>query len=255
MGETEGTRNESGQAPSGNATEFPPSGTDGRLHLLLVATGSVAAIKIPNIIQALAPHTHKLSIRLILTTSAKHFLGGQAEEQPHYASLLSFPGVEAIYDDASEWGPEPWRRGGPVLHIELRRWADIMVIAPLSANSLAKLANGMSDNLALSVCRAWDTDGQVDGRRKRILVAVAMNTAMWRHPATARHIKVLEEDWGVKKNEETGEETGWIEVLQPQATKLLACGDLGSGAMMEWTEIVKIVEDRLGLKRNQGTVG
>ncbi|CAG9997573.1 unnamed protein product [Clonostachys byssicola] len=255
MGETEGKRNDSGQVLRGNATEFPPSGTDDRLHLLLVATGSVAAIKIPNIIKALAPHTHKLSIRLILTTNAKHFLGGQATEQPHYTSLLSYPGVEAIYDDASEWGPEPWRRGGPVLHIELRRWADIMVIAPLSANSLAKLVNGMSDNLALSVCRAWDTDGQVDGQRKRMLVAPAMNTAMWRHPVTERQIRVLEEDWGVRTNEETGEETGWIEVLQPQATKLLACGDLGSGAMMEWSEIVKIIEARLGLERSEGSEG
>ncbi|KAH8705461.1 putative flavoprotein [Talaromyces proteolyticus] len=225
---------------------------DGRMHLLLGATGSVATIKIGNIISALAPHVHKskLSIRVILTTNAQHFLRGQSTEQPTVASLRSLPGVEAVYDDSDEWGPEPWRRGSDILHISLRRWADIFVIAPLSANTLAKLANGFSDNLLTSVCRAWDTDGQVDGKRKRILIACAMNTAMWRHPVTAKHLSVLEKDWGAMKNESTGEETGWYEVLQPQATKILACGDVGIGAMMEWTEIVKIIENRLGLSDN-----
>lgn len=225
-------------------------GDDNRTHLLLAATGSVATIKISNIIRALAPHAHKLSIRVIFTTNAKHFLAGQSAEQPTVSSLSSLPGVEAVYDDSAEWGPEPWRRGADILHISLRRWADILVIAPLSANTLAKLANGLSDNLLTSVCRAWDTDGQVDGRRKRIVVAPAMNTAMWRHPVTAKQIRVLEEDWGVRRDEETGEETGWFEVLAPQATKMLACGDSGSGAMMEWTEIVKVIEHRLGLVDN-----
>lgn len=97
------------------------------------------------------------------------------------------------------------------------------------------------------MCRAWDTDGEVDGKRKRIIVALAMNTAMWRHPVTAKQVKILEEDWGVKKDEATGQETGWFEVLRPQATKILACGDVGIGAMLEWTQIVKIIEDRLEL--------
>ncbi|CAG8898660.1 unnamed protein product [Penicillium egyptiacum] len=214
-----------------------------RIHLLLAATGSVATIKIANIISALSPHTHKLSIRVILTTKAKQFLAGQSAEQPTVSSLISLPGVEAVYDDDAEWGPEPWCRGVDILHISLRRWADILVIAPLSANTLAKLANGLSDNLLTSVCRAWDTDGQVDGKRKRIVVAPAMNTAMWRHPVTAQHIRLLDVEWGVSK----GEETGWFEVLQPQSSKVLACGDVGSGAMLEWTEIVKVIEDRLGL--------
>ena len=224
--------------------------SDNRIHLLLAATGSVATIKIPNIISALTPHLDKLAIRLILTTNAKNFLSGQSAEQPSFSSLKSLPGVEAVYEDADEWGPEPWRRGGDILHISLRRWADLLVIAPLSANTLAKLANGLSDNLLTSVCRAWDTDGQIDGKRKRIIVAPAMNTAMWRHPATAKQIRVLEEDWGVRTDQTTGEETGWFEVLQPQASKVLACGDVGGGAMLEWTEIVKIIERRLGLTQN-----
>ncbi|KAK1771929.1 flavoprotein [Phialemonium atrogriseum] len=189
--------------------------------------------------------------QVILTSNAQHFLAGQSAEQPPVSSLLSLPGVEAVYDDSAEWGPQPWRRDADILHISLRRWADILVIAPLSANTLAKLVNGLCDNLLTSVCRAWDTDGQVDGQRKRIVVAPAMNTAMWRHPVTAKLIRVLEEDWGVRRDEETGEETGWFEVLPPQATKVLACGDVGSGAMMEWTEIVKVIEDRLGLRGDE----
>lgn len=223
------------------------SSSDGRAHLLLAATGSVATIKIVQIINALGRHAHKLSIRVIFTSNAERFLNGQSDEQPNSASLRTLPGVEAVYGDRSDWEPTPWRRGDDVLHISLRRWADLLVIAPLSANTLAKLVNGLSDNLLTSVCRAWDTDGQVDGRRKQILVACAMNTAMWRHPVTAKQIRVLEEDWGVRKKDETGEETGWYEVLPPQTTKALACGDVGVGAMTEWTEIVKIIENRLAL--------
>lgn len=93
--------------------------------------------------------------------------------------------------------------------------------------------------------RAWDTTGKVDGvtgmmvvqaNKKQVLVAPAMNTAMWLHPVTKVQIGVLEE-WGCE---------GWIEVLRPQE-KELACGDVGDGAMMEWTKIVKVIEEKLGL--------
>ena len=69
-----------------------------------------------------------------------------------------------------------------------------------------------------------------------------MNTAMWRHPITAKQVRVLEDEYGVGN----ADGTGWFEVLAPQK-KTLACGDVGDGAMMEWTEIVRVVEERLGL--------
>jgi phosphopantothenoylcysteine decarboxylase len=81
-----------------------------------------------------------------------------------------------VYQDEDELA-ESWTRGTGILHINLRKWCDILVVAPLSANTLAKIVNGMSDSLLTSVVRAWDTTGMVDGRRKRILVAPAMNTA------------------------------------------------------------------------------
>lgn len=154
----------------------------------------------------------------------------------------------------------------------------MLVIAPLGANTLAKIVGGFADNLLLSVIRAWDTTGiidplrlppsssqasgtagAVDGgngevvnggqgsslpKRKRIIVAPAMNTAMWRQPVTKRKIRVLEEEWGVEGEKSGGE--GWFELLYPME-KELACGDVGDGAMKDWREIVKVIEERLDL--------
>ncbi|KAI0018773.1 flavoprotein [Xylariomycetidae sp. FL0641] len=296
------------------------SHSDGKRHLLLAASGSVATIKLPQIITALgssssSSSSSSLSIRVLLTPSAARFLAGQSPEQPSVSSLRALPGVDGVYADADEWR-EPWARGRGILHIELRRWADMLVIAPLSANSLAKIAGGFADGLLSSVVRAWDAWAELDsdlldggateeeddgngaaavmgdadglgdggdgegGRRRRrrrqkkkklILVAPAMNTAMWRHPVTGKHLRVLEGEWGVdatltrtgtnthtdanntddeKKKKGDGDhdhDKGWFEVLRPQQ-KRLACGDVGDGAMMEWTEIVAVVRERLGLE-------
>ncbi|RYP20321.1 hypothetical protein DL765_002884 [Monosporascus sp. GIB2] len=305
--------------------ELTASLRDNKKHLLLAASGSVATIKLPNIIQALSSHSN-LSIRVLLTPSASRFLAGQSAEQPTPASLSTLPNVDGVYGDTDEWR-EPWTRGNAILHIELRRWADILVIAPLSANTLAKVVNGMADSILTSVVRAWDARGELDSdalalrggnggevagaevpgeaeassssaagsssqmltagrsqveggtgsgnggrsrrKKKRIVVAPSMNTAMWRHPITAKQIRVLENEWGVGRdkdgrdadadggasqprhcgggNEDDGDEgDGWFEVLRPQS-KLLACGDRGDGAMCEWTEIVRVIEDRLSL--------
>ncbi|KAF2185639.1 flavo protein [Zopfia rhizophila CBS 207.26] len=234
---------------------------DDKIHLLLCASGSVAAIKQSNVITALSKH-QSLSIRLIFTSSATNFLAGQSSEQPSLQSIASLPNVDGIYFDEDEWR-DPWVRGNKILHIELRRWADIMVIAPLSANTLAKIVSGWSDNLLLSVVRAWDTTGELDPvteiprlarpreegdteirKVKRIVVAPSMNTAMWKQPVTKKQIRMLEEEWGFANG-------GWFEVLQPME-KELACGDVGGGAMRDWREIVKVIEDRLGLNGNTG---
>jgi len=314
--------------------------SDNKIHLLVAASGSVATIKLPLIVKTLSekyaqPHNSPqpsssspqqqqqdgttstttsdtssppshggLSIRLLLTPSASRFLAGQSAEQPHLQSLLSIPGVDGIHLDEDEWR-EPWKRGNAILHIELRRWADMLVIAPLSANTMAKVVNGFADGILTSVVRAWDARGELDSdvvrgvgadassidiagarqrrsRKKRIIVAPAMNTAMWRHPVTAKQLRVLEEEWGVGPADDiqsrTGDDNalssepkndvedvdrslvhlagnsseeqkrdGWFEVLRPQH-KVLACGDVGDGAMMEWTEIVAVIEARLGLR-------
>ena len=82
-----------------------------------------------------------------------------------------------------------YQRGDSVLHIELRKWADILVIAPLDANTLAKLAVGLCDNCLTCVWRAWDP-------ARAVGLAPAMNTLMWEHPFTRRHLRSLAADAG-----------------------------------------------------------
>ncbi|KAL2178031.1 flavoprotein [Thermothelomyces heterothallicus CBS 202.75] len=253
MSQSTSNKNDSHPGPSqlSPIESLAATRNDGKKHLLLAASGSVATIKLPVIIKALAKYEGVLSIRIVLTESATHFLAGQSSEQPTVASLLELPNVEAVYRDHDEWGPQSWRRGASILHIELRRWADLLVVAPLSANTLAKVVNGMSDNLLTSVIRAWDTDSSIDMKKKLILVAPAMNSAMWRHPITAKQIRVLKEDWGVKEEPASGvgdslSNIGWFKVITP-ISKTLACGDTGAGAMASVDTICEEIEQSLGL--------
>lgn len=213
---------------------------DGKYHLLLAASGSVATIKIPNIAQALGQRD-KLSIRIILTECASQFLGGQSDEQPRWQSLEQLPNVDAVYHDHDEWNI-PWTRGAPILHIELRRWADALLVSPLSANTLSKVANGISDNLLTSVIRAWQVEPSNEGHspnpiQRKIFLAPAMNTAMWRHPISKHHLRDMTDDGLLH----------WIEILPP-IEKTLACGDTGDGAMCQWQEIVRRVENHIDLQ-------
>ncbi|EGX93912.1 phosphopantothenoylcysteine decarboxylase [Cordyceps militaris CM01] len=213
------------QPPSESpAASVAASQSDGKQHLLVAASGSVATIKLPEIISALSSR-QRLSIRIILTKSATHFLAGQATEQPSLESLSRLPNVDGLYIDEDEWTSPGWTRGASILHIELRRWADVLFVVPLSANLLARIAAGMCDDLLSSVIRAWDT------RRAAIVVAPSMNTLMWEHPLTEQHLSMLR-SWP------------WFHILLPQP-KALACGDVGQGAMREWQEIVVDVKQRL----------
>lgn len=218
---------------------------DGKLHILLAASGSVATIKLSNIAEALGHHRN-VSIRIIVTQSAEKFLIGQSLEQPALESLRQTPGVDAIYRDEDEW-KNPWVRGDPILHIELRKWAHLLLIAPLSANTMAKMIAGIADNLLLSVIRAWDTTGVVDfdlkDKKPLVFVAPAMNTAMWSHPVTGKQLTILRNEWGWSSSNKDG----WVCILPP-IEKSLACGDTGNGGMMDWRDIVESVEDYTGLK-------
>jgi phosphopantothenoylcysteine decarboxylase len=217
-------------SPRGPAAAVAAAIDDGKAHLLLAASGSVASVKLPLIISALKHHTN-LSIRVILTKSAAHFFTGQSSEQPTVAALASLPNVDAVHRDEDVW-VEPWTRGMNIPHIELRRWAHLLVIAPMSANLLAKMTGGLCDDLLTNVVRAWDV-GSSDPKTATIIVAPAMNDRMYTHPLTAKQLAILEE-WG------------WVEVLTPQM-KLLACGDVGQGGMCDWNEIVDVIEKRLAL--------
>lgn len=217
---------------------------DNKAHILLAASGSVATIKLPNIAKALCLHEN-VSVRIIVTQSAERFLTGQSQEQPSLECLDDIEGVDGIYRDADEWST-PWTRGESILHIELRKWAHILLVAPLSANTMAKMTMGIADNLLLSVMRAWDTTGLVDvglkPRRPMIVVAPAMNTAMWKHPVTENQLRILQNEWGWNATNANG----WVTVLHP-VDKSLACGDVGTGGMKDWREIVHAVREHLSL--------
>lgn len=165
-------------------------------RILLAASGSVAAIKFGNLCHCFSEWAE---VRAVATKSSLHFIDRAA-----------LPKDVIFYTDEDEWAT--WNKiGDSVLHIELRRWADIMVIAPLSANTLGKIAGGLCDNLLTCIVRAWDYN-------KPLFVAPAMNTFMWNNPFTERHLMSIDE-LGIS--------------LIPPVSKRLACGDYGNGAMAE----------------------
>ncbi|KPI90375.1 hypothetical protein ABL78_0451 [Leptomonas seymouri] len=157
-------------------THIPSEEEYPSVHLLLLVTGSVAAIKTGLLLDQLS--TERCNIRIAATKAASHFL---RRAQP---SQTGIP-FQSIITDEQEWAE--WQAlNDAVVHIELRRWADLVVIAPLNANTLAKVATGICDNLVSSVMRAWEI------RVKPVIVCPAMNTAMWTHPLTSIHLSQLE---------------------------------------------------------------
>jgi phosphopantothenoylcysteine decarboxylase len=199
-------------------------------NVLLGATGSVAAIRVPELYRQLRLAGH--AVKVVTTRAALYFFDP--------ASLD--PG--AVVRDEDEWpgrnAGRLWQRDDPVLHIELRRWADLFAVAPLDANTLAKLANGLSDNCLTCVWRAWDA-------ARPVVLAPAMNTLMWQHPLTGRHLRQLASDNGggdVPRGVDLDGVVAWINehcprlrIVGPQS-KRLACGDVGPGAMADVAEIV-----------------
>jgi len=205
----------------------------------------VASIKVPLMVAELSKHPD-VAVQVAATTSSLTFytseevlsqarqaraqapLEDRADDDadPTYNSTSRFGIVDVdvdVWTDAHEWGV--WRKiGDPILHIELRRWADIVLVAPCSANMLAKISNGICDNLATSILRALPPTTLT-------YIFPAMNTAMYLHPLTAKQLRIVTDEIGYK-------------VVGPQPGKNLACGDVGPGAMTEWKEIVQLVVDQ-----------
>ncbi|CAL8068750.1 unnamed protein product [Calicophoron daubneyi] len=194
---------------------WPPDSD--KLNVLLAVTGSVAAIKTPELVAKLIEANY--NIQVVATTISLQFFKRDD---------LSVP----VFTDENEW--TTWsKRGDKVLHIELRNWADILLIAPLSANTLAKLAYGMADNLVTTIARAWwwVSENQRSGDLlKPVYFAPSMNTGMWEHPFTSEQINRL-----------TGK-LRWTCI--PPITKVLMCGEYGNGAMAEPKDIVDFIRNR-----------
>jgi phosphopantothenoylcysteine decarboxylase len=207
-------------------------------RLILGVTGSVAAIRTPALFGALSAAGHE--VRIVATEPALYFFDSNKVDGAGDARRL--------YRDADEWPGTRYDRGDHVLHIELRKWADLLIVAPLDANTLAKFALGLSDNCLSCVFRAWDFT-------KPVILAPAMNTFMWESPVTLRHLRQLLADRSgeavanIASLEEApasfARRVPRIVLIPPQA-KRLACGDVGVGAMAEVTEIAEVVRQWSG---------
>ena len=170
--------------------------------ILLVICGGISAYKSLEIIRGLKKR--KVQIKTILTKSAKEFV------TPLSVSSLS---QEKVYDDIFNIENE-----SAMDHISLSRWADLILVAPATANTISKLSSGLSDDLASTVILASD---------KEVCISPAMNVRMWEHPSTKDNLQKLK-NYGYK-------------IIGPEIGDM-ACGEFGKGKMTEPDEIIKEVE-------------
>jgi len=173
--------------------------------VLLIVGGGIAAYKAHELVRLLK--TRGANVRIILTKAAEQFVTplslASLSGEKVYTSLFSLT-------DEVEMG-----------HIQLSRAADLLVVAPATADLMAKMANGLADDLASTALLATD---------KRVLAAPAMNVRMWRHPATQRNVESLKGDGVTLVGPNDGE---------------MACGEFGPGRMAEPNEILASIIEML----------
>lgn len=174
-------------------------------RILLIIGGGVAAYKALDLIRRLRERGAR--VRVVMTSAAKQFVS------PLSAAALS---GEKVYDDLFSLTDE-----AEMGHIELSREADLLVVAPATADLIARMANGLADDMATTALLATD---------KKTLLAPAMNLRMWLHPATQRNVATLKRDGVLFVGPMDGE---------------MACGEFGPGRMAEPLEIVAAVEATL----------
>ncbi|EDL45283.1 hypothetical protein, conserved [Plasmodium vivax] len=176
------------------------------MNLLIGVSASIAAIKLGEVKERLkercAESNLQVEIKYVATTLA------------YNAFLKQQDFGEKVLLDGDEWAWE--NMGDAILHVELRKWADLFVICPMDANTLASVASGACPNLLTCICRCWDFS-------KPLVVFPCMNTHMYKHPITREQLKRIT-SWGVQ-------------VVEP-VEKLLACGDYGIGALPPVEDVV-----------------
>ncbi|MBF2084119.1 bifunctional phosphopantothenoylcysteine decarboxylase/phosphopantothenate--cysteine ligase CoaBC [Thermoleptolyngbya sp. C42_A2020_037] len=172
--------------------------------ILIGVGGGIAAYKVCEVVSTLAKSG--AVVRVVLTDGAQQFVTPLT-----FATLAR----HAAYTDADFWQPS---HGRP-LHIELGEWADVMLIAPLTANTLGKLAHGLADNLLTNTVLASTCP---------VLLAPAMNTDMWEQPSVQRNWRLVQDD-------------PRFHTAGPGAGRL-ACDRLGAGRMAEPPDLVAQLE-------------
>jgi phosphopantothenoylcysteine decarboxylase / phosphopantothenate---cysteine ligase len=170
--------------------------------ILLIICGGISAYKSLELIRLLKKQN--VEIKTILTNSAKEFIT---------ALSVSSLSKGKVYDDLFNAENE-----AEMDHISLSRWADAILVAPVTANTISKLSAGSSDDLASTVILASNKD---------IFLVPAMNIKMWEHPSTKENLKKLK-SYGYK-------------IIGPEIGDM-ACGEFGEGKMTEPKDIFKIIE-------------
>ena len=174
-------------------------------RILLIVGGGIAAFKALDLIRRL--RDRGATVTPVLTRAAQEFV------TPLSAAALA---AEKVYTDLFDLTDE-----AEMGHIELSRSADLIVVAPATANLMAKMAQGHADDLASTLLMATD---------KRVLIAPAMNVRMWDHPATQRNLATLKGDGILTVGPDEGP---------------MACGEFGEGRLAEVPAIVAAVEAAL----------
>jgi len=175
-------------------------------HILLIIGGGIAAYKTLDLIRRL--RERGAQVTPVLTRAGEEFVT--------HLSVSALTGVK-VFRDLFDLGDE-----AEMGHIQLSRAADLLVVAPATADLMAKMAQGVANDLASTLLLATDTP---------VLLAPAMNVRMWEHPATQRNIATLRGDGITMVGPNDGD---------------MACGEYGPGRMAEPLEIVAAVEERLG---------
>lgn len=178
-------------------------------NIVLGMTGGIAAYKVPHLVRELRKAC--ANVRAVMTDAAKEFVSPMALSTVSGAEVVvgMFPSASSSSINVSTW------------HIELAKWADVMLIAPATANTIAKLAHGYADNAVTTLALAL---------RCPLVVSPAMDTDMWQHPLTQENILKLRE-------------LGCV-VLPPEEGEL-ASGLTGTGRLPELTAIINAVDDVL----------
>jgi phosphopantothenoylcysteine synthetase/decarboxylase len=185
------------------------------LNILLGVTGGIAAYKAVDLAGKLT--AAGAGVRTVMTESARRLVAPKSFEvvtgAPVFTSLWSDP------------------QSHQISHIALADWAQIVVVAPATADIIAKVAHGICDDLLSTVlCTCWATP---------TLFAPAMNTRMWENPATQRNVETLQ--------------ARRIRMIGPCAGRL-ACGTEGLGRMAEPQEILAAIEEMAGERKRLGLV-
>ena len=181
----------------------------GAKSIVLIISGSIAAIKTPDLIRKL--RAKDIDVRVIMTESAQKFVSRAEIEK-----LSGHPVSTDLF--AADEMRDMW-------HIRFSRETDLIVVAPASANIIAKMAQGIADDMATATLLA---------NNQKLIIAPAMNTYMWVHPATQRNVAQIISDGA--------------EIIEPREG-LLACGEVGAGRMAEPDDIVQVIEQHLDAKQ------